>query len=959
MNAPNRHRSGRLLGSIVPLIAAVLLMLAMPWAGAAAVAQTLPAANRPAFPDFTLPVNEAAGQRAIDLLGTRLPSVAAFYGKSAEEFRRQLLSDSTLRIDRKGRLFFVEELKKQLRHTTPTAQEGVLDGQLAPLDQTFLLHSKPGANKTIELNFKGAILSGTAWNSTPSSITAPAFDFDGNLASFSDTELQRIQYIWQRVAEDYAPFDVDVTTELVAQDRITRSSNADQIYGTVALVTTRAGVYSCSCGGVAYVGIYNSTSDFLKPALVFYDALGPAAEKSVAEAISHEVGHNIGLYHDGTSTVGYYQGHGSGVTGWAPIMGVGYYQALSQFSKGEYADANNMEDDFAVAQSYGLPLRTDDYGNTAGTAAALGGTSAGGITSASAQGIIERAGDADAFAFSAGPGTLNVSLTPSNRAPNADLALTLLNDAGTTLGTQNPVDALNATLSYQIVTPGTYYLTVKGTGKGNPLTTGYTDYGSAGMYNLAASFTTPGGSATITVSASPPAGGAVTGDGTFPAGSSRTVTATANSGYDFINWTEGGSQVSTLASYTFTLTSNRTLVANFVITPVDYTISLSASPAAGGTYTGGGTFPSGSSRTVTATANSGYDFVNWTEGGSQVSTLASYPFTLTSSRTLVANFVNTPIDYTISLSASPAAGGTYTGGGTFPAGSSRTVTATANSGYDFVDWTEGGSQVSTSASYPFTLTSNRTLVANFVNTPGPEFQVNSYTANSQAAPSVAWLADGGFVVVWRSAGQDGSGNGVYGRRYAASGAVASGEFRVNAYRTSSQAAPSVAGLSGGGFVVTWQSAGQDGSGYGVYGRRYSASGAVASGEFRVNTYRPNSQAAPSVAGLSGGGFVVTWQSAGQDGSGYGVYGQRYTASGIVAGGEFRVNAYRTSSQAVPSVAGLSGGGFVVTWQSAGQDGSGYGVYGRRYTASGAVASGVFRVNAYKTNSQAGAVGGGA
>ena len=233
-----------------------------------------------------------------------------------------------------------------------------------------------------------------------------------------------------------------------------------------------------------------------------------------------------------------------------------------------------------------------------------------------------------------------------------------------------------------------------------------------------------------------------------------------------------------------------------------------------------------------------------------------------------------------------------------------------------------------------------------------EFKVNTYWENSQAAPSVAGLSGGGFVVTWQSAGQDTSGFGVYGRRYAASGAVASGEFKVNTYWANSQAAPSVAGLSGGGFVVTWQSYGQDTSGNGVYGRRYTASGAVASGEFKVNTYWVDAQAAPSVAGLNDGGFVVTWHSTGQDSSGNGVYGQRYTASGAVASGEFKVNTYWADAQAAPSVAGLNDGGFVVTWHSADQDSSGYGVYGQRYDASGVISGGEFLVNTITANAQA-------
>ena len=153
---------------------------------------------------------------------------------------------------------------------------------------------------------------------------------------------------------------------------------------------------------------------------------------------------------------------------------------------------------------------------------------------------------------------------------------------------------------------------------------------------------------------------------------------------------------------------------NFTIGSVTtYSISVSASPSAGGTVGGGGTFTSGSSQTVTATANSGYTFADWTENGSIVSYSSSYNFTLTANRNLVANFTQNQVNYTISLSASPSAGGTVGGGGTFASGSSRTVTATANSGYAFANWTENSSVVSSSSSYTFTLTANRTLVANF------------------------------------------------------------------------------------------------------------------------------------------------------------------------------------------------------------------------------------------------------
>ena len=245
---------------------------------------------------------------------------------------------------------------------------------------------------------------------------------------------------------------------------------------------------------------------------------------------------------------------------------------------------------------------------------------------------------------------------------------------------------------------------------------------------------------TIAVSANPSNGGTVTGGGTYQQGQSCTVTATANSGFTFTNWTENGSVVSTLANYTFSVTGNRTLVANFQAQTQSYTISVSASPTNGGTVTGGGTYQQGQSCTVHATANSGYTFTNWTENGSVVSTQANYTFTVNSNRTLVANFQAQPQNYTVSVSANPAEGGTVTGGGTYQQGQSCTVTATANTGYNFVRWTENGNQVSTNASYTFTVNNNRNLVA--------QFQAQSYYIATNANPAHGGTTSGGGLYTY-------------------------------------------------------------------------------------------------------------------------------------------------------------------------------------------------------------------
>lgn len=234
---------------------------------------------------------------------------------------------------------------------------------------------------------------------------------------------------------------------------------------------------------------------------------------------------------------------------------------------------------------------------------------------------------------------------------------------------------------------------------------------------------------------------------------------------------------------------------------------------------------------------------------------------------------------------------------------------------------------------------------------GGEVRVNTYTLSAQTASSVAALSDGGYVVSWASLGQDGDYYGIYSQRYTASGTAVGGEVQVNTFTAGGQVAPSLAGLSDGGYVVVWASSLEDGSGDGVYSQRYDAAGAAVGGEVQVNTYTDGDQSRPSVTSLTGGGYVVTWFSQGQDGDGYGVYAQRYDASGVAEGGEVQVNTYTTGDQLFSSVSALSDGGYVITWTSADEDGSGAGVYSQRYDSAGSPVGGEVQVNTYTEGDQ--------
>ena len=304
--------------------------------------------------------------------------------------------------------------------------------------------------------------------------------------------------MWKQAAEDFAPFDVNVTTQDPGQAAITRSGSGDEIYGTRVVITVD-NFDNCGCGGFAYLRAFDDTSDYYKPAFVFNTSLVGAGE-----AISHETGHNLGLNHDGVSGgANYYQGHGSGDTGWAPIMGAGYYQPLVQWSKGEYSSANNTEDDIARMQTYGAPLMSDDHGDSSSAATALEAATDGTTVSLSGTGMIRRREDVDVFSFVSGAGNYAINVDPAPFSPNLDIFAELRDSTGNLIASSNPVDSLPAALSGTL-SAGEYFLSVDGVGKGDPQGTGYSDYGSLGRYTVTGTVADAGGlAAPVAVAAAP------------------------------------------------------------------------------------------------------------------------------------------------------------------------------------------------------------------------------------------------------------------------------------------------------------------------------------------------------------------------------------------------------------------------------------------------------------------------
>jgi len=453
-----------------PLVLSSLLILS-----------SLAQADKPAFPGVSLP-EQAQGQKAIRLLADKLPDVAAWYGMTTAEFARTLRDDHSAWIDKTGHLFYIdnEVITTGENQTAPQAS--------IPYSNTFKLHSKAGSNRVIYLDFTGFITSGKAWAGGVT-INSPAFSLDTDATTFSNAEMDVIQEVWKRVAEDYAPFNVDVTTEDPGQDAIIRSSLSDQNYGIRTLITAHDSRLCSSCGGVAYVGIYDIVGDYYQPAFVFYNKLGGNA-KNIAEATSHEIGHNLGLSHDGTSTTGYYQGHGTGETSWSPIMGVGYYTQLSQWSKGEYNDANQRQDDMIVINNNGVLLRADDHsGETNSTATPLNITASTttGMNNIAAMGIISTPSDSDMFSFEMGAGEITILISSATIGTNLDIKASLYNKNGALLNESNLLEKTSAAINLQAQVAGVYYLKIEGVGKGEALVDGYTNYGSLGQFIISGS----------------------------------------------------------------------------------------------------------------------------------------------------------------------------------------------------------------------------------------------------------------------------------------------------------------------------------------------------------------------------------------------------------------------------------------------------------------------------------------
>ncbi len=380
-----------------------------------------------------------------------------------------------------GRVYLVEKPREAVlclpMATLPANVAATTGGGVAMAIAAPVLSSRPTAGTVIYLDFDGETVTDPDWNNGRTIV-----------ASVSGLTSAQMTAVWQMVREDFLPFNVDVTTDL---SHYTRTPAGRRM----RCIITRTSTWYGDAGGVGYVGSWADAGQFFSstvPCWVFANRLGGTA-RFIADAVSHEVGHTLGLSHDGLETRGgvpvdeYFEGHGFGATSWAPIMGSADLNInLIQWSKGDYGDssglvANNQEDDLAIITSVGnhVAYVVDEAGDSNATAVVMTGN---GTATLSATGLIARTGDADRFAFATGGGTVSFTLdTQPGGVPNLDAALRLINAQDVPVAQSDPAASLYPQITASLAA-GIYYLRITGVGEGDPFQTGYTNYGSIGSY---------------------------------------------------------------------------------------------------------------------------------------------------------------------------------------------------------------------------------------------------------------------------------------------------------------------------------------------------------------------------------------------------------------------------------------------------------------------------------------------
>ncbi len=445
-----------------------------------------------------------------------------------------------LRVDKKGAIYMActDLMCKDHDHASTETQESAIkpavDGSSdfsvptvaklpVPISAPPVYSSKPAAPYHLYLDFNGAIVTGTAWNDQYARFECLPWSRDNDLKTFNDTEQDIMFQTWQRISEDFASFNINVTTDVTYDpDNYTGNKNrVGWVLHTPTIDKNKIALPHAGAGGVAYVGVFGEgKEDYATTYSPAWTAIqgdgGLGRADFFAEVSSHEFGHNLGLSHDGLGSAPYHPGHGSGDLTWAPLMGAGYNMNMTQWSQGDYASANQFQDDLALIE---VELRylnnggyaQDDHNDTTATELVVADDLIT-ITSTTPQtdptnqspqnkGKIERNTDLDIFSFVTGDGVVDIDINTWKNASNTngnnlDLTVELYDNlAGTgdpIVSSLSPVDP-NANITADL-RAGTYYLHITNSDAGNPRdldATGYSNYGSLGQYFISGTVVVP------------------------------------------------------------------------------------------------------------------------------------------------------------------------------------------------------------------------------------------------------------------------------------------------------------------------------------------------------------------------------------------------------------------------------------------------------------------------------------
>ena len=455
--------------------------------------------------------------------------------------------------------------------------------KLAPV-----LESLPGAPGVIYLDFDGELVTGTSW--------LGGATIDAQSPNFSD---QKIIEVWKIMAEDFRPFNLNVTTNRSIYEATPSNRRMMCIFTT----TKDAAPDS---GGVAYINSFSSNRD--NPCWVYN--LGTRA---AGETGSHEVGHTLGLGHDGKNSTTYYSGHAD----WSPIMGWSASKPIGHWSAGEYDGATNDQDDVAIiANNPGIGFQTDDHADniTDATPILVGGD--GSVNASQNKGLISQRTDRDYFSFVIETGNVQFNITPDPDYPNLKIqakVFNAINQEVLTATTQGMGAAINTQL-----TEGTYYLQIDGIGDGANPNVGYSDFSSLGNYFISGSYI-PGDNQ------QPPVANF---ESNTDCGTVNFTSTSANTVTSYVwNFGDGNTSTEQNPTHTYTEDGNYTVtltvsndVGSDTMEKVDYVvINLPTQPIAENQN-----ICAGESTTVTLTGSQGYRWYEVSQGGSSFTSGASY-----------------------------------------------------------------------------------------------------------------------------------------------------------------------------------------------------------------------------------------------------------------------------------------------------------------------------------------------